>query len=100
MNWYKKAKLVNKKSPDDEGDITVCCMYCHRWATHPVNEDVPREEYEWKIPKDLDEEEDYMARKTLENNDVSSSICPVCFRILKENRNIKPSQVGELSLAS
>ena len=99
MNWYKKAKLIDKKHVNDIHNITVKCMYCYRWATHPQEEKIDRDSYIWKKDEELDKQEYEIAKESLLTTNVSSAICPHCWKILKKhNNNINPHKVRELSL--
>ena len=99
MNWYKTAKLIDKRHHTETSEVTIKCMYCHRWATHPENEKTDRDSYVWKKDEELDQEEHVLAGQSLLSSNVSSAICPKCYKILQDHNNhIDPNKVKELSL--
>lgn len=100
MNWYKKAILINKGGQSDIEGISLCCQYCHRWATHPYNDKANPREYVWKVGNQMTPDEKYEADRSLKRLDVSHGICPICMDIIEENSyNLDPKEVRNLSLA-
>lgn len=68
MNWYKKAKLVDKSAPNAEGVSMLqlkgrnasftLCQDCGKVATHPtLNYTDNKAEWVWKEDNELDPEE-------------------------------------------
>ena len=109
MNWYRKAKLIDKsmnstrqspKSPK----IHAVCQYCKKWATNPNEFNDNPSEYVWKLEKDFDNEEMIQmqeAIKGMETEEVvpSHGICPICMDILKKNNySMDINEVTRISL--
>lgn len=103
MNWYKKAKLIDKKAPTDINSIHLTCQYCGRWATHSYNVQANKDEYVWKRPEQLDLEEKRQMNKSYSLMGISHGICPYCMEILERSAenifNMSPQEIRNESLA-
>jgi len=90
MNWYKIAKLIDKKHHTDKNSIFSQCCYCKRWATQGEL-GVP----EWKV--NLDPEE----RSSSTQGKVSHGVCPICWSIIeKYGFKTDAEQIAKMSLAT
>jgi len=103
MSWYKKAKLIDKTHGTKDKPMPVQCVYCKRWATHPVDVLPPREQMIWKKPEELDVEEikTREVQKVLGEEITSGGICPYCVKIIKERgmKDIEAEEIKTLSLS-
>ena len=104
MNWYKKAKIINK-SKSTEDTINLSCMYCNRFATHPTNEKAKEDEHEWKTLEEMNTEENTNSRDNYKKMKVSHGICPICTKIINSLWDkginpfrLKPKEITEMSL--
>lgn len=99
MNWYRKAKMADSAYHyEDEEPMPVKCMYCGRWATHPVDAGGPRDEYRWKLKNELDEEEAQVAEWADRNHKASHGICPLCHGLMETIGMMHPEKITEMSL--
>ena len=100
MNWYKKARLIDKekvhKSEEQNQIMPLMCAYCQKWATHPLDPgSVNRNEYIWKTEEELLKDPsdkmdlDQVKRDIAEGrSNISHGYCPECSQKQKEEEEL------------
>jgi len=95
MNWYKKARLIDK-DPSEEVVTHLQCAQCKRFAVHNIDD--PSDPHPvWKHVEELTTEEKQEAQLSLNAMDyykvergITHGYCPDCFKkILEEVKNLK-----------
>jgi len=95
------SKLINKKHPNDDFNISLACMYCHRWATYINNEEVCDNKIVWKKYEELSEIEQSEVHSVWSNGNVAShGVCNQCMDIMNNLYPFEwiPEDIKEKSL--
>ena len=101
MNWYKRAKLINKNKEIEGRPLPLQCSYCKRWSTYPEDINGTKKDMDWKKQEELSPEEKADVERALGQRNVSHGICDYCYNILEENSyELDPKIIKEISLAT
>jgi hypothetical protein len=95
MNWYKKAKLIDKDP--SEKVMNLQCAWCKRFAIHNID-DPSDPKPVWKLLEELTAEEQNEAQLSLkamvdlkDERGISHGLCPECFqKTLEEVKKLNP----------